>query len=29
MKHKHKKPKLEEIKDIPLDNSPHIENLQQ
>jgi hypothetical protein len=27
MKHKHKKPKLEEIKDLPLDNSPYIENL--
>lgn len=26
MKNKHKKPKLEEIKDIPLDNSPYIPN---
>ncbi|CAD8204694.1 unnamed protein product [Paramecium pentaurelia] len=29
MKNKHKKPKLEEIKDIPLDNSPYIPNFQQ
>ena len=27
MKYKHKKPKLEEIMDVPLDNSPYIENL--